>query len=249
MISASAIAATTAGSAEKLRSSAPIAGFVGLTLTSTTGARSRSIPAAAIVSAIARPASNASSGSSVAPISACDRVSGNPRAGFSRETRPPSWSIAIEQAARSRLAQRGGQRRQLRRRLDVPRARDPVLVEQDHAAQPAGEALVIGSPGPIVNPRKPTISSRPILRRRAAGSLVGAGVSGAAVGVGDGDGDGDGLGGGVGEAGGAVELEADGLGVAGAPQAASPAATEPAASPRRSVRREIRSQATTSPQR
>ncbi len=97
-----------------------MAGFVGFTFTSTTGARSRSIPALAIVAAIERPASNASSGSPLAPTSACDRVAGKPRAGWSRETRPPSWSMATIRipldAARSEAVRDG----ELVGGLDVP---------------------------------------------------------------------------------------------------------------------------------
>ncbi len=94
-ISASAIAATTAGSAEKLRSSAPMAGFLGFTFTSTTGARSRSMPAACIVVPIALPAARALAGSPVAPIAAWVRVAGKPFAGLSRDTFPPSWSMPM----------------------------------------------------------------------------------------------------------------------------------------------------------
>jgi hypothetical protein len=103
---------------------------------------------------------------------------------------------------------------------------------------PASSAEVIGSVGPIVRPRKPTITSRAALRRSVAASLVGLG-DGGSVGVGLGDGLGLGLGLRVGAGDGdAGPGDGDGETV-GPAQAARPTPTDPATKARSNARLEI----------
>src|SRR5581483_9989392 len=89
--SASAMRATRRGSRPKARS--PITRLRGFDQTSSTGAKSRSMPTAASSRPIARPTASAACGSSVAPMTAAGGkwVNGRGR----RWTRPPSWSMAI----------------------------------------------------------------------------------------------------------------------------------------------------------
>ena len=102
--------------------------------------------------------------------------------------------------------------------------------------RPASSERVIGSSGPMLVPRNPTIRRRPIFLRKAAGSLVGGGGS-----VGLTVGGGDAVGGDAGDrvAGAAFDGDEDGSGVPLTPHADRPTATDPVASPRRSVRREM----------
>ena len=235
-ISASAIAATIEGSAEKLRPSAPIAGLFGLTLTSTTGARSRSMPAAAIVSPIARPAARATAGSSVAPIAASVLVAGKPLAGLSRDTLPPSWSTAMRSGlvavARSQAVNAASWRGDAMFRLP------PVVWSRSNRItppSPPARATAIGSLGPISSPRKPTISIRAIRARKGTGVAVGDGVGRRGLGVA--------LGGALGPTGVGVGV-APGVADGGpetvvTPHAANPAATDPAAMARSIARRVI----------
>ena len=156
-----------------------MAGFFGFTSTSTTGARSRSMPAAAIVAPIARPAASATAGSPVAPMAASVLVAGNPIAGFRRETLPPSWSIAMssgpDAAARSEAVSAASCRG------DWMFRRPPVVWSRSNRItppSPPASAAVIGSVGWIVSPRKPTSSIRAILARSGAGSVVGVALGG-----------------------------------------------------------------------
>ena len=100
-----------------------------------------------------------------------------------------------------------------------------------------------GSRGPIVSPRKPTITRRAAFRRSAAGSAVGLGDGesvGSGLGVGEGLGLGPRLGVGAGEGDGDGEPgEADGEAVR-PPHAASPTPTDPATKARSSARLEMR---------
>jgi len=233
-ISASAIAATIEGSAEKLRPRAPIAGLFGLTLTSTTGARSRSMPAAAIVLPIARPAARATAGSSVAPMAASVFVAGKPLAGLSRDTLPPSWSMAMRSglvaAARSEAISAASWRGDAMFRLP------PVSWSRSNRItppSPPARATAIGSPGPISSPRKPTISIRAIRTRKGTGVALGDGVEGGGLGVALGAGLGPG---GVG-AGVAPAVPERGPETVVTPHAASAAAIDPAAMARSIARR------------
>ncbi len=117
-----------------------MAGLSGSTSTSTTGARSRSMPAAAMVAPIARPAAKAWAGSSVAPMAAALRV-GREAVGRGQAADQPALLVDGDaQRTVGRGTQRGGQAGQLGRGGDVAGATGRlVAAEQDDPAQSAGQ--------------------------------------------------------------------------------------------------------------
>ena len=243
-----AFATTTSGSAENERPSAPIAGLLGFTSRSTTGARLRVIPARARVAA-SDFAQWRAAASVPTPISASDATAGNPCAGASLVTTPPSWSTAMTGArpAASRISlvrRRTWAGDRMLRVFAVRWSRSNRMTPPS----PSRSAAATQGASPSLDPRNPT-TRRPAIRCSSDGVAgVRPGDAGATVEVAAGVGPGDaaatvdgaaGVGpGDPADADGARTTVAAGDGVA-RPQAPATAATAAATAPTRIARRPI----------
>ena len=161
---------------------------------------------------------------------------GKPIAGLSRETLPPSWSMAMRSGlvadARTEAVSAASWRGDAMFRLP------PVSWSRSNRItppSPPARATAIQVARTDLEPRKPTISIRAIRTRKATGAAVGDGVEGGGLGVALGAGLGPaGVGAGV-----APAVAEGGPETVVTPHAASPAATDPAAMARSIARRVI----------
>ena len=237
---------TTSGSAENARPSAPIAGLVGLTSRSTTGAKSRLHPVSAIVVASVRAQVRAAA-ADPAPTVASDARAGNPWDGPKRVTTPPSWSTPIIRPSDPAAARSSRVSAATWAAEATLRAPPPIWSRSNRITPPSpSRVIAVRTHGASArrSPRNPTIR-RPATRHASSSTGEGRGVM---VGDGAADAGGDSLeaGGdslGAGEAGwlaaGVLGCDvASGDGDGPGLHAATSAATPPRLRPARTARRD-----------